>query len=64
MRTLRRGVAVLTIAEAGLLLVLGVAPLLLLDTGDSPIGWVLDSARADWPGDCADWLTPIYRLSV
>jgi len=31
MRTLRRGVAVLTIAEAGLLLVLGVAPLLLLE---------------------------------
>ena len=46
MRRLAHGVAVLTIAEAGLLLILGVAPLLLLDVGDSPIGWVRDSA---WP---------------
>ncbi len=40
-RTLTRGVAVLTIAEAGLLLLLGVAPLLLLEAGDPPIAWVL-----------------------
>jgi hypothetical protein len=46
MRTLTRGIAVLTIAEAGLLLLLGVAPLLLLDAGDSPVAWVRDSA---WP---------------
>lgn len=41
-----QGFAVLSIVEAGLLLVLGVAPLLLLDAGGSPLDWVRDSS---WP---------------
>ncbi len=46
MRRLTHGIAVLTVVQAGLLLILGLAPLLLLDAGDTLIGWVRDSA---WP---------------
>ena len=45
-RYLVRGLAALTVTGAVLLLLSAVLPLVLLDSADSPIGWVRDSA---WP---------------
>jgi len=43
---LARGLTLMTVAGAALLLACTVFPLVLLDTADSPIGWAQDSA---WP---------------